>query len=166
MFSPQLLHKKERSTCEKLADLMTEDDNRQRLREHMDIVRLPCIPYLGEFKAANCETPEATGHRSQVIDAIASVALVLALVHLQKLFVSTGSSLCKRNMDLPCINFPRVGALWEKCKFIFEFGTKRAPQQKHQASRQLSWAPWFISRPNIHGNPSFLKVLELGSTVI
>ncbi|XP_033643549.1 ras-specific guanine nucleotide-releasing factor RalGPS1-like [Asterias rubens] len=44
-----LLHKKERSTCEKLADLMTEDDNRQRLREHMDIVRLPCIPYLGLY---------------------------------------------------------------------------------------------------------------------
>ncbi|XP_038045592.1 ras-specific guanine nucleotide-releasing factor RalGPS1-like isoform X1 [Patiria miniata] len=44
-----LLHKKERSTCEKLADLMSEDDNRQRLREHMDNVRLPCIPYLGLY---------------------------------------------------------------------------------------------------------------------
>ncbi|XP_030853326.1 ras-specific guanine nucleotide-releasing factor RalGPS2-like isoform X2 [Strongylocentrotus purpuratus] len=44
-----LVHKKERATCEKLSELMTEDDNRQRLREYMDVVRLPCIPYLGMY---------------------------------------------------------------------------------------------------------------------
>ncbi|XP_072176700.1 ras-specific guanine nucleotide-releasing factor RalGPS2-like [Diadema setosum] len=44
-----LVHKKEKATCEKLSDLMSEDDNRQRLRDHMDAVRLPCLPYLGMY---------------------------------------------------------------------------------------------------------------------
>ncbi|XP_041480837.1 ras-specific guanine nucleotide-releasing factor RalGPS1-like isoform X4 [Lytechinus variegatus] len=44
-----LVHKKEKSTCEKLSELMSEDDNRQKLREYMDTVRLPCIPYLGMY---------------------------------------------------------------------------------------------------------------------
>nr|XP_054769726.1 ras-specific guanine nucleotide-releasing factor RalGPS1-like isoform X2 [Lytechinus pictus] len=44
-----LVHKKEKSTCEKLSELMSEDDNRQKLREYIDTVRLPCIPYLGMY---------------------------------------------------------------------------------------------------------------------
>nr|XP_006822058.1 PREDICTED: ras-specific guanine nucleotide-releasing factor RalGPS1-like [Saccoglossus kowalevskii] len=44
-----LLHKKERQTFEKLCELMSEDNNRERLREHMNTVKLPCIPYLGMY---------------------------------------------------------------------------------------------------------------------
>lgn len=44
-----LVHKKERSTCDKLSELLSEDDNRQKLREYMDSIRLPCIPYLGMY---------------------------------------------------------------------------------------------------------------------
>ncbi|XP_070532739.1 ras-specific guanine nucleotide-releasing factor RalGPS1-like isoform X2 [Ptychodera flava] len=44
-----LLHRKERQTFEKLAEVMSEDNNREKLREHMNTVRLPCIPYLGMY---------------------------------------------------------------------------------------------------------------------
>jgi hypothetical protein len=30
-------------------DLFSEDNNREQLRDYMDKVRLPCIPYLGTF---------------------------------------------------------------------------------------------------------------------
>ena len=32
-----------------MADLFSENNNRQRLRDYMDNVKLPCIPYLGEL---------------------------------------------------------------------------------------------------------------------
>jgi len=42
-----LLSKKDRSSYEKLADLFSESNNRQRLRDYMSTVKLPCLPYLG-----------------------------------------------------------------------------------------------------------------------
>ncbi|XP_060556313.1 ras-specific guanine nucleotide-releasing factor RalGPS2-like isoform X2 [Ruditapes philippinarum] len=43
------LTKKDKSSYEKMADLFSENNNRQRLRDYMDNVRLPCIPYLGLY---------------------------------------------------------------------------------------------------------------------
>ncbi|XP_072016112.1 ras-specific guanine nucleotide-releasing factor RalGPS1-like isoform X2 [Amphiura filiformis] len=44
-----LLHRKERATYDKLAELLSEDENRQRLRDLVDSARLPCIPFLGMY---------------------------------------------------------------------------------------------------------------------
>ncbi|XP_063237259.1 ras-specific guanine nucleotide-releasing factor RalGPS2-like isoform X2 [Bacillus rossius redtenbacheri] len=43
------LPRKEKQTFDKLAELFSDADNRSKLREHMDSLRLPCIPYLGLF---------------------------------------------------------------------------------------------------------------------
>ena len=32
-----------------MADLFSEKNNRQNLRDYMDSVKLPCIPYLGKL---------------------------------------------------------------------------------------------------------------------
>ncbi|KAL8621118.1 hypothetical protein ACOMHN_048160 [Nucella lapillus] len=44
-----MVSRKDKATYEKMADLFNEDDNRQKLREAMDCVKLPCIPYLGLY---------------------------------------------------------------------------------------------------------------------
>lgn len=47
-----MLSKKDKSMYERMADLFSENNNRQRLRDYMENVRLPCIPYLGELFTA------------------------------------------------------------------------------------------------------------------
>ena len=49
MCASQMLSRKDKTVYEKIADLFSENNNRQRLREHMETVKLPCIPYLGNF---------------------------------------------------------------------------------------------------------------------
>ncbi|GFN90233.1 ras-specific guanine nucleotide-releasing factor ralgps1 [Plakobranchus ocellatus] len=41
-----MLSKKDKSLYERMADLFSENNNRQKLRDYMENVRLPCIPYL------------------------------------------------------------------------------------------------------------------------
>ncbi|XP_062602042.1 ras-specific guanine nucleotide-releasing factor RalGPS1-like isoform X3 [Saccostrea cucullata] len=44
-----MLSRKDKATYEKMADLFSENDNRQRLRDYMASIKLPCIPYLGLY---------------------------------------------------------------------------------------------------------------------
>ncbi|CAL1546944.1 unnamed protein product, partial [Lymnaea stagnalis] len=44
-----MLSKKDKTMYERMADLFSENNNRQRLRDYMENVRLPCIPYLGLY---------------------------------------------------------------------------------------------------------------------
>ncbi len=39
--------KKDKSSFDKMANFLSDDENRKLLREHMDEAKLPCIPHLG-----------------------------------------------------------------------------------------------------------------------
>lgn len=43
------LSKKDKQTLDRLANLFSEDNNWQNLREYIETLKLPCIPYLGLF---------------------------------------------------------------------------------------------------------------------
>jgi len=43
--------KRDRMVYEKMADLFSENNNRQKLREYMNSTKLPVIPYLGKYVA-------------------------------------------------------------------------------------------------------------------
>lgn len=43
----QMLSKKDRSSYDKMAELFAESNNRQKLRDYMGSIKLPCLPYLG-----------------------------------------------------------------------------------------------------------------------
>lgn len=43
------LHKKDKQTLDRLANLFSDDNNWQNLREYIETLKLPCIPYLGLF---------------------------------------------------------------------------------------------------------------------
>ncbi|XP_066294161.1 ras-specific guanine nucleotide-releasing factor RalGPS2-like isoform X2 [Branchiostoma lanceolatum] len=44
-----LLSRRDKAVFERLAEVLTEDENRQRLRDYMEDIKLPCIPYLGMY---------------------------------------------------------------------------------------------------------------------
>ena len=44
-----MVSKRDRITYEKIADLFSENNNRQKLREYMNSTKLPVIPYLGQY---------------------------------------------------------------------------------------------------------------------
>ena len=39
--------KKDSQLMERLADLFSDNNNSEKLRQHMDTLKLPCVPYLG-----------------------------------------------------------------------------------------------------------------------
>ncbi|XP_015778807.1 PREDICTED: ras-specific guanine nucleotide-releasing factor RalGPS2-like [Acropora digitifera] len=44
-----LIQKKDRAVFDKLAELLSEEDNKKNLRKYLSSVKLPCIPYLGMY---------------------------------------------------------------------------------------------------------------------
>ena len=49
IFDFQMLSKKDKMLYEKMADMFSECNNRQKLRDVMENVKLLCIPYLGQW---------------------------------------------------------------------------------------------------------------------
>jgi len=50
----QMVSKRDRMTYEKIADLFSENNNRQKLRDYMNCTKLPVIPYLGIRVVFDC----------------------------------------------------------------------------------------------------------------
>lgn len=44
-----LLQRKDRAVFDKLADFLSEEENKKNLREYLSSVKLPCIPYMGMY---------------------------------------------------------------------------------------------------------------------
>lgn len=43
------ISKKDKQTFDRLSDIFNEKNNRENLREYLESLKLPCIPFLGEF---------------------------------------------------------------------------------------------------------------------
>lgn len=43
------MSKKDRQSFDKLANVFSESNNWRNLRDHLETLRLPCIPYLGKY---------------------------------------------------------------------------------------------------------------------
>lgn len=46
-----LIQRRDRAMFDKLAELLSEEENKKNLREYLSSVKLPCIPYLGMYLA-------------------------------------------------------------------------------------------------------------------
>lgn len=44
-----LIQRKDKAQFDRFAELLSEEDNRKQLRDYLDSVKLPCIPYLGMY---------------------------------------------------------------------------------------------------------------------
>ena len=44
-----LLPKKDKQSVDKYTELFSDKDNWAKLREHMDSLKIPCVPYIGKL---------------------------------------------------------------------------------------------------------------------
>lgn len=47
-----LVPKKDRQAIDRYADIFSDKDNWSKFREHLDSLKLPCVPYIGNFATA------------------------------------------------------------------------------------------------------------------
>ena len=67
---------------DRLLSLVKEDDNRESLRAHMETIRLPCIPYLGEYICLyTIRAPSQVARASKTLyDLVRLIFISLAIV--------------------------------------------------------------------------------------